>query len=91
MFNGTCPYGSFNAPGILSNWSWIGAVFQIIFGIALLAGLLLLLIWLARQVFPSRSQSSSSARGILQMRYARGEINHEQYQQMQADLKGGDS
>ena len=68
-----------------------------IFGLFLLlifwAGLIALAIWLVRSLFtnnwrfPSTKQGQvQSSSDILDLRYARGEITREQYQQMLTDL-----
>lgn len=89
MMNGFGGYGGFGAFG------WIGLILNLVFTIGLVVGLILLIVWLWRQV-TSGSQvgtvasdsggASASPRDILQIRYARGEITREQYQQMLADL-----
>lgn len=57
--------------------------------ILLWAGLIALAVWLVRSLFPSvnrstaaRESSGLSAREILARRYARGEINREEYESM---------
>lgn len=62
--------------------------------LALLAGGILLVIWLVRQVSaggasrPS-ARSSATARQILDERYARGEITREEYLTALADIERG--
>jgi putative membrane protein len=66
-----------------------------IFGLVLMVpfwcGLIALAVWLVRSLFPHTTQppapsrgSRSSARDILDRRYARGEINLEEYSLMKA-------
>jgi putative membrane protein len=58
------------------------------------AGVILLVVWAVRRISASGDQTAfsrggevqPSAREILQMRYARGEITREQYLEMLADL-----
>ena len=73
----------------------IGLILNLVITIGLIVGLVLLVVWLWRRVNPTgqplaASQSpvgaEASPRDILQVRYARGEITREQYQQMLADL-----
>jgi putative membrane protein len=63
--------------------------------ILLWAGLIALAVWLVRSLLRSvnrsadaRESSSLSAREILARRYARGEINHEEYQSMKEVISG---
>jgi len=63
----------------------IGWLFMLIFWGALIA----LTIWLVRYIFPHSGQTPTTpqdkhpdAHEILDQRYARGEINREQYEQM---------
>jgi uncharacterized membrane protein len=76
-----------------------GSLFSLVFSIGLLVALVLLGIWLWQRVSPAlspetttrplngmRSVSSQSAREILQIRYARGELTREEYLAMLQDL-----
>ena len=76
-----------------------GGLFSLVFSIGLLVALVLLGIWLWQKVSPAlspetttrplngmRSVSSQSAREILQIRYARGELTREEYLAMLQDL-----
>lgn len=76
-----------------------GSLLSLVFSIGLLAVLVLLGIWLWRRVSPAlspettaqpltrtRSVGSQSAREILQIRYARGELTREEYLAMLQDL-----
>ena len=64
---------------------WIG----LIFNIAIVVGIVILIVWAVRR-FTSGNVSSGrevqTPREILQARYARGEINRDQYQQILQDL-----
>jgi putative membrane protein len=82
MFNGWCNFGQWGLYG------WLGLAVNLVFWI----GLILLAVWIVRKLFAGSSAvqagaSPSSAREILDMRYARGEITHEQYEQMKADIR----
>jgi uncharacterized membrane protein len=83
----------------VSGLGLFGGLFSLVFSIGLLAVLVLLGIWLWRRVSPAlspettaqpltgmRSVSSQSAREILQIRYARGELTREEYLAMLQDL-----
>ncbi len=62
-----------------------------LFNLAILVGFVILIIWAVRRFTsgtPNLNQHSGeqSPREILQVRYARGEITREQYQQRLSDL-----
>lgn len=65
-------------------------------GMVLFLGLLILAaIWLVKLLFqsgpsqPNASQEKLSPSEVLDLRYSRGEINYEQYEQMKKDLESG--
>jgi putative membrane protein len=73
----------------------IGLIFNAVIAVALLLALVLFIVWLWRRVnaggqgmstSQQSTRSDASAKEILQVRYARGEITREQYQQMLGDL-----
>ena len=73
----------------------IGMILSLIITVGLIVGIVLLVVWLVRRVGSQGGalsasqrpgQETFSPREILQARYARGEINREQYQQMLTDL-----
>ncbi|HIE25117.1 MAG TPA: SHOCT domain-containing protein [Anaerolineales bacterium] len=67
----------------------IGAIGMILFWVAVIAGI----VWLVRTMggsntqFPPQMQSETNARNILDQRYARGEINRDEYEAMKQDLQ----
>jgi len=87
--------------GMYPGFTWIGLVFNIVLLAALITALILLVIWAIRGLRrPSLPPGSPSQTGlnptgspgptpkeVAQMRYARGEINREQYQQILSDLE----
>jgi putative membrane protein len=82
MFNGWCNFGQWGLYG------WLGLALNLVFW----TGLILLVVWIVRKLFASSSAvqaeaSLSGAREILDLRYARGEITREQYEQMKADIR----
>ena len=90
MFRG--PFDGFCSG--LGGYSPIGMIFGLVVVIGLIVGLLLL-VWLWRRAGSGHPQapaaiqpqsSGVSAKEVLQVRYARGEITREQYLQMLADL-----
>lgn len=73
----------------------IGMILSLIITVGLIVGIVLLVVWLVRRLGGEGGalsagqrpgQEAFSPREILQARYARGEINREQYQQMLTDL-----
>jgi putative membrane protein len=80
--------------GGLGSFSLMGGIIGLLFNIAILVGFVLLVVW-AVQKFTgsgsSRSQAVSpkqipSAREILDIRYARGELTRDEYQTMLGDI-----
>ena len=75
----------------------IGSLVGLVFIIAVIGGIVLLALWLVRQSGSGIGQSfipsqvnpagQSTPRELLQARYARGEINREQYQQILSDIE----
>jgi putative membrane protein len=65
-------------------WFWA------IFALLVLALLVVGVVWLVRTLARSGPTSTTStARQELDLRYARGELTREEYQQRRADLEGG--
>jgi putative membrane protein len=65
-------------------WFWA------IFAVLVLALLVVGVVWLVRTLAgPSPGSATSTARQELDLRYARGELTREEYQQRRADLEGG--
>ena len=65
-----------------------GGLIGLILNLAILVGIVILVVWAVRR-FTSNGGSSSSVqtpREILQVRYARGEITREQYNEILSDL-----
>jgi putative membrane protein len=64
-------------------WFWA------LFAVLVLALLVVGVVWLVRTLAgPGPSGSTSAARQELDLRYARGELTREEYQQRRADLEG---
>ena len=73
----------------------IGMILNLVVTTGLIVGIVLLVVWLVRRFAPSQQGTAISAyrpetqptpQEILQVRYARGEISREEYQQMLSDL-----
>ena len=69
--------------GMIGGWGFLGFFFWII----LIAGIVLLVIWLTRKL-PEKQRSSTdeSALEILKKRYARGEISRDDFEKMKKDI-----
>jgi len=69
----------------LWGWGGYGGLFMLVFWVAVIVGIILLVRWVVDQ---SRSSASSkeSALDILKKRYARGEIDKEEFEQKRKDL-----
>ena len=90
--------GSFGCCGGLGGfgaYGSIGWIIGLVLNIGLIIGVVLLAIWIVRRLSANGGAGRSmaafsggqpSAQEILQARYARGEIDREQYQQMLSDL-----
>ncbi len=91
-FGGCCGTGWLGGFG---SFGWIGFMLNLLIAAALVIGLAVILIWFFRQMrgqqaglFSSTNpaHSESSPREILAIRYARGEINQDQFKKMAKDL-----
>jgi len=71
---------------------WIGMIVGLVITIAVIVGLVWLIVWAVRRMSTGTSQTGTqitagqSAKDIVQARYAKGEINREEYQQLMSDL-----
>jgi len=73
---------------------WIGMIFGLFITTALIIGFVVLVVWAVKRLSGNSSHSiqpigsSQSARDIAQIRYAKGEISREEYQNILTDLAG---
>ncbi len=74
-------------------FGFIGMIIGLLIFILLLIGLVVFVVWGIRRTsggassaFPGSPAAPQTPKEVLQMRYARGEITREQYQQMMQDL-----
>jgi putative membrane protein len=85
-------YGWDMGPGMMGGWGtgWFGGIFMIVFWILILVGLVFLIRWLIQATSKAGSggRSGSRAIDILKERYARGEIDKAQFDDMKRDLEG---
>ena len=89
MVTGLCHSGAWGSLGNLGGW--VGLILNLVFWVALIAGLLLLVVWAIRRArVPAgtglHANGQPTAKEILQAKYARGEITREQYQLMKQDI-----
>jgi putative membrane protein len=71
-------------PGMMWGWWGMGWIFMIIFWGLIVVGLILLIRHLVR--ISKGGKAEESALDILKKRYARGEINKEEFDQKKKDL-----
>jgi len=79
-------------------FGWIGAIIGVLITIAIVVALVWLVVWAIRSIsgrqnhhmvqqnLPAAGTGAQTAKEIAQTRYAKGEINREEYQQILADL-----
>lgn len=73
-------------------WGLFGGFGMLLFWIVILFGIFFLLRWFVGGLGKAEGVSPQpGALEILEQRYARGEINHDQYLQMREDLRPGDT
>jgi len=82
--------------GGFGSFGLLGLILNLVITVGLIVGLVLLIAWLWRRVnsggrgWTDRQQptaTGNSSKEILQVRYARGEITRDQYQQMLIELR----
>ncbi len=76
----------FGVPGFA--YSPLGSILMLIFWALIIAGIVLLIVWVARNAGRGTlsTSSSNSALEILKTRYAKGEITKDQYEEMRRVL-----
>ncbi len=73
---------------------WVAMLFMVLFGLLVLAGIVLLIVWASRGAprapmgGPPQTPSSTQALEIARQRYARGEISKEEYEDIKRTLSG---
>lgn len=88
-YSGCCGLGWF---GGIGGYGWMGLLLNVL----LILGFILLVVWIVRKVFPNTTRNPSSfsnldrqaaPKEVLAVRYARGEIDRDEYKSMLADLE----
>jgi uncharacterized membrane protein len=93
MMNGLCHVGNVVSLGTYGVWGGIGLmILNTLFWLGVFAALSMLIVWTIRRVrVPAVAAQDAtgqpSAKEVLQARYARGEITHEQYERMKQDVE----
>jgi putative membrane protein len=64
----------------------IWMVFNLIFWILVIAGIVLLVVWVGQKAVGAGSRAEESALEILKKRYAHGEISKAEYEEKKRDL-----
>lgn len=75
-------------------WGWpmmgfggFGMIFGFIFFVLIIVGIILLIVWIIRRTgYSVTDKTSNSFLEILKERYAKGELNKEQYENMKKEL-----
>jgi putative membrane protein len=71
----------------MMNGGWFGWwPFMLVFWVVVIVGGFFIFRWLMRQSRPSTGPAENTALEILKQPYARGEISHEEFDQMKARL-----
>jgi putative membrane protein len=86
-------YGGYPmGPGMMGGWGggWFGGILMMIFWILIIVGVVFLIRWLAQSTkghsSPGSTGSSNRALDILKERYARGEINKQEFEEKKREL-----
>ena len=84
--------GGFGGYGGYGGMGWIGMILGLIITIAVLIGIVLLIVWAVKRMGGNSTSNiapasgTPTAREVAQARYAKGEINREEYQQILSDF-----
>ncbi len=71
---------------------WVGMIIGMVLTVAVIVGIIVLIVWAVRRMSSASGSGSiqnpnaPSAKEIAQARYARGEINRDEYQRILSDL-----
>jgi putative membrane protein len=85
-------YGGYHMwPGMMGGWGmgWFGGIFMIVFWVAVIVGVVFLIRWLfvsSRTGAQGPGHGGDTALDILRKRYARGEIDKQEFEEKKKDL-----
>lgn len=92
----TVQWGGYDmGPGMMGGWGmgygmgWFGMIISLAFWILIIVGLVFLIRWLAMSVRDAGGKghaNGETALDILKKRYARGEINKDEYETVKKDI-----
>jgi len=78
-------------PGMMGGWGmgWFGMIFMLFFWVLVVACLVFLIKWLIQATKGEKDVPSGRSKpiGILKERYAKGEINKEEFEKIKRDLQ----
>jgi putative membrane protein len=85
------PFGQPYMDPYMGGWWWLGALFQLVFLVIVVVGLIFLARMIVRGWQPSTLAGSQRSKALeeLDLRYARGEIDRSEYFQRRTDLVSG--
>ncbi len=77
----------------LGTLGWVGMIIGMILTVAVIVAVIVLIVWAIRRMSstsgssPIQNPQAPGAKEIAQARYARGEINRDEYQRILSDLE----